>query len=192
MNWLDIIFVILMVGSVAASFSKGLVREVIGLAAAICGLICGAWFYRIAGDSLRPYVGSQEVANFCGFLLVFLGVILAGWLVSKIAGMVIKTVGLSWLDRLMGAGFGVVRGAVICVAVITAIVAFAPATDSKEPPKAVVNSRLAPYMMETAHAVTMAAPRELRDEFAHRYEQIKRVWEDAVHHGLRRAPEAEI
>ena len=35
MNWLDIIFVILMVGSVAASFSKGLVREVIGLAVSV-------------------------------------------------------------------------------------------------------------------------------------------------------------
>ncbi len=106
--------------------------------------------------------------------------------------MLIKTVGLSWLDRLTGAVFGVVRGLVICVAVITAIVAFAPTQDAKEPPPAVVNSRLAPYMMEAAHGVTMAAPRELRDGFMRRYEKIKRVWEDAVNHGLRRLPQSEI
>ena len=37
----------------------------------------------------------------------------------------------------------------------------------------------------------MATPKELRDEFAYRYEQIKRIWDDAIKHGLLR-PESEV
>jgi membrane protein required for colicin V production len=191
MNWLDVALVIILVGSVASAFSKGFVRESIGLAAAFIGLLCGAWFYRMPGDVLRPYLASREAANLCGFLLIFVGVILLGWLVGRLVGMMVKVVGLSWLDRLLGAAFGAARGVIVSVAIITAMVAFAPGSDAKSPPQSVVNSRIAPYMIDAAHVLTMATPKELRDEFARRYEQIKRVWEDAIKHGLRRS-ESEV
>ena len=191
MNWLDVALVIILVGSVASAFSKGFVRESIGLAAAFIGLLCGAWFYRMPGDVLRPYLASREAANLCGFLLIFVGVVLLGWLVGRLVGMMVKVVGLSWLDRVLGAAFGAVRGVIVSVAIITAIVAFAPGSDVKSPPQSIVNSRIAPYMIDAAHVLTMATPKELRDEFARRYEQIKRVWEDAIKHGLRRS-ESEV
>lgn len=105
--------------------------------------------------------------------------------------MMVKVVGLSWLDRVLGAAFGAARGVIVSVALITAIVAFAPGSDAKSPPQSIVNSRIAPYMIDAAHVLTMATPKELRDEFARRYEQIKRVWEDAIKHGLRRS-ESEV
>ena len=42
MNWLDVALVILLVGSVASAFSKGFVRESIGLAAA-CVLLVASY-----------------------------------------------------------------------------------------------------------------------------------------------------
>jgi membrane protein required for colicin V production len=191
MNWLDVALVILLVGSVASAFSKGFVRESIGLAAAFIGLLCGAWFYRMPGEILRPYLASREAANLVGFLLIFVGIILLGWIISLLVGMVVKVVGLSWLDRLLGAAFGAARGVVVCVALITAIMAFAPGNDARTPPQSVVHSRLAPYLIDAANVLTMATPKELRDEFALRYEQIKRIWDDAIKHGLPR-PESEV
>ncbi len=192
MNWLDLVLICLLAASVFSGFSKGLVRQVIGLAAAVAGLICGAWFYRMPAETVRPYAGSQAVANLCGFLLIFFGAIILGWLVSMLIGMLVKAVGLSWLNRLGGAAFGVVRGIVVGVAVITAMVAFLPGREAKDPPQAVVHSRIAPYILDAAHALTLAAPRELRDEFARRYDEIRRVWEEAMKHGLRRLPDSEI
>src|ERR1700683_3771707 len=141
MNWLDVVLICLLAASGAGGFSRGLVRQVFGLAAAVAGLICGAWFYRMAAEPLRPYVGSEAVANLCGFLLIFVGAMALGWMVSALIGMLVKAVGLSWLNRLAGAAFGIVRGVVIGVAVITAIVAFAPGKDATDPPQAVVHSR---------------------------------------------------
>jgi membrane protein required for colicin V production len=193
MNWLDFVLIAILAISIASSFAKGFAREVIGLVAAVAALIGGAWFYRMAGEVVRPWVGSRETANLCGFLLIFAAIIVLGLLVSWLVGAMMKAVGLSWLDRLMGAGFGVARGVIVCVAVITAIVAFAPGMDAATPPQAVVGSTIAPYMIDTAHALTMAAPKELRDGFARRYDRVKRIWEDALKHGIpRRAPESEI
>jgi len=193
MNWLDVALIAVMAVSVVTSFSSGLAREVIGLVAGVGGLICGAWFYRMAGNVVRPWVGSREVANLLGFLLILAAVIVLGWIVSWIVGAMMKAVKLSWLDRLLGAGFGLARGVFVCIALITAIVAFAPGKDAKTPPEAVVRSRIAPYMIDAAHALTAAAPRELRDEFTRRYEQVKRIWEDTLKHGIpRRLPESEV
>ncbi len=179
MNWLDLLLIVILAASVASSFARGFARELIGLVAAFAALICGLWFYRMAGAAIRPFLGSAEVSNLVGFLMIFGAVVVLGWIVSLLAGMVTKAVGLSWLDRLMGAGFGLARGVVVAVAVITAIVAFAPGKDAKSPPQAVVQSRIAPYIIDAAQAASLAAPKELRDEFARRYSQVKRIWEDA-------------
>ncbi len=193
MNWLDMMLIAILAVSIVASFAKGFTREVIGLVAAVAALLCGSWFYRIAGDVVRPWVGSREVANLCGFLLIVSAVIVLGWLVSLLVSKMMKAVGLSWLDRLLGLAFGVARGVIVCVAVITAVVAFAPGADAKTPPQAVVRSTVAPYIIDAAHLLTLAAPKELRDGFARRYNQVKRIWEDALKHGIpRRAPESEI
>jgi membrane protein required for colicin V production len=193
MNWLDLALIAILAISIVSSFARGFAREVIGLVAAVAALICGAWFYRMAGDVVRPWLGSREAANLCGFLLIFAVIIVLGLIVSWMVGAMMKAVGLSWLDRLMGAGFGVARGVIVCVGVITAIVAFTPGLDAATPPQSVVQSTIAPYMIDAAHALTLAAPKELRDGFARRYERVKRIWEDALKHGIpRRAPESEI
>src|SRR2546422_1056078 len=107
MNWLDMVLIAILAISIVVSFAKGFTREVIGLVAAVAALLCGSWFYRMAGDVVRPWVGSREAANLCGFLLIVAAVIVLGLMVSWLTGAMIKAVKLSWLDRLMGAGFGV-------------------------------------------------------------------------------------
>ena len=49
MNWLDLVMIVILAGSIASSFARGFTRELIGLVAAVAGLLCGAWFYRMAG-----------------------------------------------------------------------------------------------------------------------------------------------
>jgi membrane protein required for colicin V production len=183
---------VILAASIATSFVKGLAREVIGLAAAVAALLGGAWFYRIPAAALRPYIDSPQIANLTGFVLIFGAVLALGWVLSLLIGMMMKVSGLSWLDRLMGAGFGVARGVVISVALITVIVAFSPGKSVRGAPPAVVESRIAPYLIDTARVVTLATPRELRDEFAKKYEQIKRNWADTLKRGMRESREAEI
>ena len=189
MNWLDVLLLLILVWSLAVSFARGFSREAIGLVSAVVGLFAGLWFYGPAGAFLQPYVSSRNIANFCGFAIVFLGVLLAGSLLGWTLGKFLKWAGLSWFDRLLGAVFGFVRALVISIALVTAMVAFTPGFD---PPKAVVRSRLAPYVIEAAHVLTSVAPHEMKDEFRKRYEQVKGIWNKALERGSRQMPGTEI
>ena len=178
LNWLDFVIILAMLISVAAAVRKGFSREVIGLAAAFLGLILGLWFYGTAGGWLQPYVSSVSIAHFLGFLIVFVGVIIVGALLSSVVSRFLRTVGLSLVDRALGAAFGITRGLVMSVAFVMILVAFAPGSTAATPPAAVVNSRLAPYVIGTSRIITQFAPYELKDEFHKRYDQIKLAWDN--------------
>jgi membrane protein required for colicin V production len=179
MNWLDWVLLLLLAVSIIASFRKGFSRELIELISVIVALLCGLWFYGAAGAWLLPYVSSRQVAYFCGFTIIFIGVLIAGAIVGHLFGRLVKAAGLSLFDRILGAGFGAVRGLVLAVAVIVAIVAFTPGTGDA-PPGSVVHSRFAPYVIDTAHVFASMAPRELKDSFRKHYGQVKSIWDDAV------------
>jgi membrane protein required for colicin V production len=145
------------------------------------------WFYGSAGAILLPYVSSPGIANFCGFLVVFVGVLVAGALIGRLLGRMMRAAGLSFVDRLLGAGFGVVRGLLISIAVVLALLAFTP---GKSPPNAVVHSRVAPYVIDAARVCAAIAPRELKDGFRKSYEQVKTIWGSALKKGIRELPDA--
>jgi membrane protein required for colicin V production len=171
-------FIILLLSTVSAA-RKGFSREVIGIAAAFAGLVLGIWFYGMAGAFLLPYVSSPQVANFIGFFIVFTGCLVLGVVVSAIVRRFVKTVGLSWFDRFLGAVFGLVRGMLMSVAIITALVAFAPVVAPNTPPKAVAESRISPYVIAGSNFLVAMAPRELKDGFHVHYAQLKSFWEQA-------------
>lgn len=178
-NWLDIVLLVVTLAAVASSVRNGFTREIVGLVSVAVALVGGIWFYGTAGGLLEPYLSSRGLANFCGFLIVFFGVLMAGSLVGFLLGKVLKLAGLSFMDRLLGAAFGFIKGVLVSIALIMAIVAFAPAPKGTAP-AAVVRSQLAPYVIEASNWLTAMAPRELKDAFASRYQQIKKIWRDTV------------
>ena len=183
MNWLDVVLLAILAASVAMSFRKGLSREVIGLASVVLAILLGIWFYGTAGSFLAPYLSSRALANFAGFLLVFCGVMLAGNLVGYLVGKFLKVTGLSIYNHLLGAAFGAARGILISVALILAIMAF---SQGDKPPSSVVNSRTAPYMMDTARVFAAIAPHELKEGFRKTYDQVKSAWGKALEEDIRK------
>lgn len=179
MNWLDIALVAILGLSVVGGFVKGSARLVVGMVAAILGLLCGLWFGGTAGAFLVPYVSHRGIANFLGFLLVLFGVILLGALLGKLLSVMLKWAGLSWLDRLLGAVFGLVRGLVFAIALMLALMAFSP----QPPPSSVVHSRLAPYVIDAARLCANLAPRQVKDAIRNSYEKIRKAWSEAAGKG---------
>ena len=173
MNWLDVVLLIVIVVSVVAAVRKGLSREVVGMVTLVLALVLGTWFYGTAGGYLQPYLSSRGIANFVGFLIVFFGVLMAGGLVGYILNRFMKAAGLSFFDRALGGVFGFVRGMLISIAVVMAIMAFVP---GKRPPPAVVESKLAPYVVDAARVCAAMAPYELRQGFRQSYEEVKSAW----------------
>jgi membrane protein required for colicin V production len=124
-GWVDAVMLVVIALSAVIGAVRGLTFEVLSLAGWVIAWFAGLWL----GPSLAPYlpIGSRGsvlngVAAFaCAFLIVLVMCGLAARMLSALVG---KTL-LRPLDRLLGAGFGLVRGVVVLLAVAT-VFAFTP------------------------------------------------------------------
>ncbi|MDP9171900.1 MAG: CvpA family protein [Acidobacteriota bacterium] len=174
MNWLDIALLVILAISTLMSFRKGFSREIIGLAASLFALVLGMWFYGLAGSFVAPYVSSPRVANLLGFFILVVGVLVTGSIAGAIVSRFIRTIGLSFFDRLLGAAFGLLRGLLVAIAVLTAFTAFG----AQAAPQALLHSRIAPYVLEASRFFVAVAPMDLKQSFRRRYSGFKRGKED--------------
>lgn len=167
-NWVDWLIIAALTGSVVGGFAEGFVRTTIGFVSLILGFFVASWFYRIPAESIQAWVDNPAVASVCGFALILSGVLILGSLVAWLIQRVLKIVGLSWLDRIAGGGFGLVRGVVGLAVMALVFTSLMPG----RLPKATAKSELAPYIFGTAEALAAVAPYELRNGFKRSYEQV--------------------
>lgn len=174
MNWLDYLFLSILIGSVIAGAAKGLARMIVGLVATVLGILFACRWYAEAGSYVRDYVSSIPLANALGFFLVLCCFLIFGALVGAVLATAFKWVGLGWMDRLLGAAFGAVRAALVAIVIVLIATAF-PRTPF---PDAVAESKFAPYVVNASAILVMAAPDELQDAFSTNLNALKKVWTD--------------
>lgn len=99
--------------SVLLSVIRGMVREILALAAWIIAALA-VW---LLGDTVAAWMPAEipgdELKWLTGAVLLFITVLLAMSLVAVAVGQLVKSAGLGVEDRLLGAVFGLVRGAAV-------------------------------------------------------------------------------
>jgi membrane protein required for colicin V production len=173
---LDLIVLLFIVASVVGGFVAGFARGGIGFLAAVFGVLCGFWFYGIPAAAVHKYIHSVTVSNLIGFFVVFFGLIFVGALIGKLLSKLFKWTGLSWLDRLMGAMFGLVRGALVAVAFIAVLLAFTP----KPTPNWMVNSTVLPYAIDASNTLAALAPNTIKEAFRESVREIRKIWDEQL------------
>ncbi|HEY1754687.1 MAG TPA: CvpA family protein [Bryobacteraceae bacterium] len=176
MSLLDILLGLIIISSVMAGFVAGFARVGIGFCATLVGIVFGFWYYQTPAAWIHKYLSSETVSNVFGFLVVLWAVLLVGAMVAKVVAMVFKWTGLSWLNRLLGAVFGFARGALIGVAFVAVLLAFAP----KPVPNWMVDSKLLPYAIDASNICASIAPAALKDAFLEGMLEIRKDWEDQL------------
>ena len=171
-NLLDILIMIILASSVVAGVVAGLARSGVGLLCAILGLLCGFWLYPIPAGWVHNWVGSMMLSNVLGFLIVFFPFVIAGGYAGRWVMRLFQRTGLGWLDRVAGAIFGFVRGALVAVAFVAVVLAFT----SRPIPNWMVNSTLLPYAMTASGQMASLAPRELKMAFTRTVQEIREIW----------------
>ena len=173
-NALDWCLVIIIGASMLFGFRAGLVRVVIGFAAGVLGLLLAFWFYQTPAAWFAHYFENPAVSSALGFLVVFGGVILAGGLFGRLLGALFKWAGVGWLDRLLGAGAGFLRGMMVAVGIVTPLLAFA----ADPMPKFLEDSQLAPYTVAFGRVAVALAPPPVREQFEAKSGMLKSMWKD--------------
>jgi membrane protein required for colicin V production len=146
MNGADLLILGVLVLSTLLGLVRGFVREAIAVLAWLGGLWL-AWRY---APLLEPYlggtIGEPPVSTWTARALIVLLVLVVGWMIAALLSHLLRHSGLSLLvDRLLGALFGFLRGAVV-IAVFVLVGRFVELTEVewwKE-------SQLLPYATELA------------------------------------------
>jgi membrane protein required for colicin V production len=184
---LDLLLMVIVGGSVVMGFWAGFARAGVGFLAAITGVLFGFWFYGIPAAWIHKYVASPTFSNLAGFLIVFVACVALGGLIGKLLAKLFKWTGLSWLDRLLGAGFGLVRGGVAAVAFVSVLMAFTP----KPVPNWMTGSYLLPYAIDASNIAASLAPRALKDAVRQTVGEIRQAWDDELRKSKKREKTSE-
>lgn len=125
MTWVDIALLVILGLSALIGVWRGLISEVMALAA----WIVATWLAIAFGDSVsmlyEGWVGTPTARWFLGYASVFIAVLLVGGVLTWFMRMLVRSTGLSGTERMLGLGFGLLRGAAIaCVLVL--VLGFTP------------------------------------------------------------------
>ena len=176
MNLLDILLVLIVGGSTVAGFSAGFARAGLGFFAAIAGVLFGFWFYWIPAGWIHAHISSTTFSNVLGFIVLFFVFVLAGSLLGKLLAKLFKWTGLSWLDRILGAGFGFVRGTLVAAGFVAVVLAFTP----KPTPNWMIGSAVLPYAIDASNMFASLAPRSLKTAFRDTMNEIRNDWDNEL------------
>jgi len=121
MTPLDWVFVAVLAASLLLGAWRGLVYEVLSVISWIAAFVLAQWLAPDAAAMLPMGGAAESVRYAAGFVVVFIGVVFAGGLLAWLTKKLVQAVGLRPIDRALGAMFGLLRGAVLLLALAVVI-----------------------------------------------------------------------
>lgn len=115
MTGFDFAVIAILLASLSFGVWRGMVYELLSLAGWPIAFLMSKFF----GGSVAPMMPGQEAVRLAlAYAVIFIAVLIVwsvlAWLLSKL----VKAAGLGWLDRVLGALFGVLRGMLVILALV--------------------------------------------------------------------------
>jgi membrane protein required for colicin V production len=155
MNPLDWLLALVLAYSIIRAVLRGFFKEAFSLAGLILGFLLACWFYKSLAASLTGLITNTQLAQFAAFVLIVVATMLVATLIAWLLKRTASAIGLGVVDRILGGVFGLIRGALLCTALLMALTAFLP------PAPWIANSTLAPYFLRVSHAASFLMPGDL-------------------------------
>src|SRR5512135_2302915 len=116
MTWLDYALVGVFAVSLVLGMWRGLVREVVAILGWVIAFLAANLLAGPLGPAMPQAIPSAELRVAAAFVAVFALSLIVTSLVGLLLSNVVRAAGLGGLDRLLGAGFGVLRALLIALA----------------------------------------------------------------------------
>ena len=110
MNLFDWILLVPLLYGFYSGFTKGLILELFSLIALILGVYGALYFSSFTFALIADYVEIYSVyLNLVSYGLTFLAIVIAVSLIGRLLTLFVKMVALGFINRMMGALFGVIK-----------------------------------------------------------------------------------
>jgi membrane protein required for colicin V production len=173
MNTFDIVLLTFACILVLVGMVKGLVRILIGVAALVAAFALAARYHQPLAEQLGGLDIDREALRLIAYLLIFVGVMLAGGLLAWLTRKVVKAAMLSWADRLGGAALGLLAAMLTAALIVLPIVAYSPWGE-----RLLLRSVLAPYVTVVADVANTLVPEDLSSKYREKVDDLRRYWRE--------------
>ena len=118
LNQIDTAILIVIAISAAFGLWRGFVKEVLSLLSWIAALLVARVYSVPIAGLLVNMIESESIRCVAAFALLFVIVIMIGTLINHFMAKLLTITGLKFLDRLLGAVFGLARGTGIVLVIL--------------------------------------------------------------------------
>ncbi len=123
MNWLDIVIIVVIAISAFGGLKNGLIKAVLSLAGLIVGVVLAGRYYTPLSEQLT-FIPQDNIARIVAFAIILIGVMIIAGVLANLLKWAVSVVMLGWVNRIGGAIFGLVLGAVFCGALLAMWIRF--------------------------------------------------------------------
>jgi len=123
MNWLDFVIIAAVAIPTFIGLKIGLIKAVLSLAGLIVGVILAGCFYVPLSEQLT-FIPQATVAKVVAFAIILIGVMIIAGVLAMVLKWITSVIMLGWVNRIGGAVFGLVLGAILCGAVLALWIKF--------------------------------------------------------------------
>lgn len=171
MNPFDIFIAIVLCFCLIRGIFRGLIKELSSTIGVLAGFYGAYTYYAPLARWLARWISNVGYLNILSFMLIFCVV----FLLVSVAGVIIKyflnIAFLGWVDRICGAGFGLIKAVLIISVVMLAFTAFLP----KGSPL-LKDSLLAPHVSVISSKMVKVVSKDMKQQFAQKFEALKKAW----------------
>lgn len=128
-GWLDWTLLAILLLSVVVGVWRGFVFEAMSLAGWVVAWLGAQWFAPQAAPHVPVGVPGGALNHATAFAVCFVAALLAWAVLARLVRLLVQATPLSVVDRVLGAGFGLLRGAVLLLA-LASVVLMTPARES--------------------------------------------------------------
>jgi membrane protein required for colicin V production len=157
---IDYIIIGVLALSAIISVLRGFVREIMAIATWVAALWVAWHFCRELAALLDSYIKSETLRYSSAFIGLFIVTMILGGMVNFLLSQLINKTGLSSTDRVLGLGFGLLRG-ILVVSILIMIIYLTPLADQP----VWRDSRLIPAFMPAVQWLQHFIPKDIQPTF---------------------------
>ena len=152
---------------------RGLIKELSSIIGVLAGFYAAYTYYAEFGRLLSSWISNTAYLKIISFMIVFCGIFFLVSILGVVIKYVLNIVFLGWVDRISGAGFGIMKGVLICSVILIALTTFLP----KGSPL-IRNSFLSPYLTMVSENMARVVSDDMKVEYKAKLKEFKRTWKN--------------
>ena len=171
MNPLDILIIIIVLFCLIRGIFRGIIKELSSIVGVLGGFYGAYTYYPLIAKFLARWISNTGYLNILSFMIIFCLIFIIISILGIIIKYLLRIAFLGWVDRVCGAGFGIIKGILIVSVILIALTTFLP----KGAP-VIKQSLLSPHVTMISEKLVKVTTKQMKRQFGAKIKEFRRTW----------------